>query len=400
MKILQLCNKVPFPPKDGGCIAMNNLTQGLIDQGCELKVLAINTKKHFVEIDKLPIEYCSKTNIEAVFIDTDIKTISAIRNLFSNRSYNIERFYSRAFADKLSNVLRSEKFDIIQLESLYVSMYVDVICKYSKAKIVLRAHNIEHKLWEHNALLAKNPLKKAYLNLLAKRLKKYELYSLQTFDSIITITKEDEIYFKKAGFSKAIETVPFGIDLKNNPENNLPTKDFSSVFHIGAMDWQPNIDGVNWFVNEVWDKILTKYPHLQLYLAGRNMNWELTQLKRSNVNVVGEVESASEFMQSKGLMIVPLLSGSGMRVKVIEGMALGKTIISTKIGAEGINHENNKNILIADTADEFVEAISRCLNDRSFADNVGANARLLVEMKYDNQKICKKLIDFYRSIIK
>jgi|ERR1019366_8549439 glycosyltransferase involved in cell wall biosynthesis len=400
MKILQLCHKVPYPPKDGGCIAINNLTQGLINQGCEVKVLALNTKKHFIDIDKLPIEYRSKTNIEAVFIDTEIKITSAIANLFSNKSYNIERFYSKVFADKLIEVLKSEIFDIVQLESLYVSMYVDIIRKYSKAKIIFRAHNIEHKIWEDNAQLAANPIKKAYINLLAKRLKKYELNCLNTFDSIITITKEDEMFFKNIGFPKTILTIPFGIDLKNNRENNLLATDFYSVFHIGAMDWQPNIDGINWFLNAVWKMVLVKHSQLKLYLAGRNMSNELKQRKISNVIVVGEVESATEFIQSKGLMIVPLLSGGGMRVKIIEGMALGKTIISTKIGAEGIDYENNKNILIADTADEFVEAISKCLNDKSFAESIGNDARLLVETKYDNQNICKKLFDFYQTIIK
>ncbi len=398
MNILQICNKVPFPPKDGGCIAMNNLTQGLTDEGHIVKVLSVNTLKHFIDIQKLPPDYRSKTNIEAVFIDTEIKIADAFLNLFTNRSYNIERFYSKVFENKLVAILKSERFDIVQLEGLYVSMYVDIIRKYSRAKIVLRAHNIEYEIWERAALLAKNPIKRAYLNLLTKRLKHYEISALHTFDAVASITKKDEKHYKDAGFVKAIETFPFGIDLKKSFENNSNNEEFPSIFHIGAMDWQPNIEGVNWFLNNVWGKLHLKHPDLKFYLAGRNMSAELKQLKMPNVIINGEVENAGEFIQSKGIMIVPLLSGGGMRVKIIEGMALGKTIVTTSIGAEGIDYENNINCIQADDADEFAEAVSKCISDKKFYNEIGKNAKILALKQYNNADICKRLIKFYKSL--
>jgi glycosyltransferase involved in cell wall biosynthesis len=399
MNILQLCNKVPFPPKDGGCIAMNNLTQGLIDNGHNVKVLAINTQKHFVDIEKLSSGYHSKTNIEAIFIDTEVKIIPAFFNLFTNKSYNVDRFYSKQFEQKLIDVLQSEHFDIVQLEGLYVSMYVDTIRNYSKAKIVLRSHNVEHKLWEQAMHLAKNPFKKVYLKLLATRLKRFELNSLKSFDAIATIAKEDELYFKGLGFKKAIQTFSFGIDLKKIIEKKSSTEEYPSLFHIGAMDWQPNIDGLNWFLNHVWDKVQAQYPELKLYLAGRNMSAEFKKQHKSNVIIVGEVEDAHEFMQSKGIMIVPLLSGGGMRVKIIEGMALGKTIITTSIGAEGVDCKSNENCIIANDATEFAAAISKCISDEIVYRQIGENAKMLVTQHYNNDDICKRLITFYKILI-
>ena len=117
MKILQLCHKVPFPPKDGGCLAMHNLTIGLIDEGHEVKVLSINTKKHFVDISKLSEKYTQASQIEAVYVDTDVKIVEAFVNLFKDESYNISRFYSLDFEKKLIEVLKQNKFDIVQLES-------------------------------------------------------------------------------------------------------------------------------------------------------------------------------------------------------------------------------------------------------------------------------------------
>lgn len=398
MKILQLCHKVPFPAKDGGSMAITNLTQGLTKEGNTVKLLAINTKKHFVDIEQLPAEYHSETGIEAVFVDTDVKAGAAFANLFSDDSYNITRFYSPEFENKLIEVLKSQRFDIVQLESLYVSMYTDTIRKYSNAKIVLRAHNIEHQIWELAAQLSNNPLKKIYLQLLAKRLKKYELNKLKSFDGIAAITKSDEAFFKKSGFSKPTLTVPFGIEMNDTVES-VP-EEYPSLFHIGAMDWQPNIEGITWFLNDVWNKIHAKHPHLKLYLAGRNMQkseWE--QLNKPNVIIVGEVDNAQQFILSKGILLVPLLSGGGMRVKIIEGLSLGKTIISTKTGAEGVECENNKHLFIANTADEFVEAISKCVSDKKLYLEIGQNARRLAIEKYNNVGICKNLIAFYKTIV-
>ncbi|MES2590865.1 MAG: glycosyltransferase [Bacteroidota bacterium] len=399
MNILQLCHKVPFPPKDGGCIAMNNLTQGLINEGHKVKVLAINTKKHFIDIQSLPSDYRLQTNIDAVNVDTSINITAAFANLFTDKSYNIERFFSKSFEEKLIETLKSKEFDIVQLESLFMCMYISTIRKYSKAKIVLRAHNVEHIIWERTAQQEKNLFKKAYLNLLAKRLKNYELQALQTVDAIAAITKKDETYFRKSVISKPIQTFPFGIDLNHTLQISPEKEEYPSVFHIGAMDWQPNIEGINWFLNNVWDKVQAKHPQLKLYLAGRNMSLEFKQLKKTNVIIVGEIDNAYQFIQSKGIMIVPLLSGGGMRVKIIEGLALGKTIITTQVGAEGIDCENNKNFIIANDAVQFSEAISKCISDKTFYSEIGKNAKILALQNYNNADICKSLTDFYKIIL-
>ena len=125
----------------------------------------------------------------------------------------------------------------------------------------------------------------------------------------------------------------------------------------------------------------------------------LRSLKMQNVIVEGEVPDSHKFINSKSIMIVPLTSGGGMRVKIIEGMALGKTIIATAVGAEGIEYENGKDILIANSEKEFVNTIDKCLNDLAFSDNIAKNARVLVETKYDNQKICNRLSDFYKTLL-
>lgn len=397
MKILQICSKVPFPPKDGGSIAMNMITHGLIAAGNDVQVLAVNTPKHFIKEDDLDAAYRIKTSFRSVFIDTSVKPLNAILNLFTGESYNITRFYSKEFERTLIGMLTAGKYEVVLLEALWVTVYLDVIRKYSDAKIIFRSHNTEFQIWERLASDAESPLKRMYLNLLAKRLKKYEVGMLNRYDAIAAISEADADCFKKLGCRIPIIHIPFGIDLQRYKVDR-PNQNEQSLFHIGAMDWLPNADGVKWFLNNAWIGISAKHPSLKLYLAGKSMPDWLRNLHMKNVMVKGEVPDAREFMNSGTIMIVPLSSGSGMRVKIIEGMALGKTIVSTSVGAEGIAYENGKNILIADTTEGFSDAIDKCLSDRSFSENIGRNARILVETKYDNQVLCNRLSDFLKSI--
>jgi hypothetical protein len=172
MKILILCNKSPYPPKEGGPIAMNAIIEGLIEAGHQVKVLAINTNKYFIKENDIPESYRQKTGIETVYIDLSIKPLDALLNLFSKDSYHVQRFISKEFEKKLISILQNDTFDIVQLETLYISPFIETIRENSKAKIVLRAHNIEHLIWERVAEISSNPLKKLYLKHLAKKVKK------------------------------------------------------------------------------------------------------------------------------------------------------------------------------------------------------------------------------------
>jgi glycosyltransferase involved in cell wall biosynthesis len=399
MNILQVCSKTPFPPKDGGSVAMNILTNGLIEAGNDVTVLAVNTPKHFVNEDKLDSIYKKKTKYHSVFIDTSIKPFDAFLNLFSTESYNIVRFYSKNFEAKLVELLKKNQFDVIQLETLWVAPYVDIIRNHSKAKIVLRSQNVEYAIWDRLATNTQNPLKKWYLKLLTKRLKTYEIGMLNKYDAIASITEIDAEQFKKDGCRLPIIHIPFGIDLKNYriDRSNI---EYPSVFHIGAMDWRPNAEGIKWVLENVWMNVQQKNPNLRLYLAGRNMPQWLLDYKMQNVVIVGEVADSQQFINSKSIMLVPLFSGGGMRVKIIEGMALGKTIISTAIGAEGIGYEHKEDILIANNSAEFIDAIISCSNNNMDADSLGTNARKLIERKYDNKIICEQLSDFYKELLK
>ncbi|MEO9531103.1 MAG: glycosyltransferase family 4 protein [Crocinitomicaceae bacterium] len=394
MKVLQLCNKPPKPEVDGGCIAMSNISEGLLAQGIELKILTVSTEKHPFEIEKINPEFVKSTQIEGIFLDTRINVIDAFSALVTADSYNVNRFFSPDFDKRLRELLQ-EDFDIIHLESLFMTPYISTIRQCCSAKIVLRSHNLEHLIWERLANSTGNKAKKMYLKHLASKLKKYEKRTINEVDGIAAISKEDTDRFLAFDCNKPLITIPFGIDLDDYKIVASERKERNKLFHIGAMNWEPNREAMNWFSDEIWP--LIKKEDLSFHMAGRYMSADFEKLASDNFKVHGEVDSVHDFMNDHDIMIVPLLSGSGMRIKIIEGMAMGKTVISTSVGAEGINCQHNKTIIIADTAKEFATAIKELIKDQSKVDRIGKAARKLVEEEYDNANIIKKLLEFYNS---
>lgn len=397
MRILQLCIRVPYPPVDGGSIAMYQLQRALYENGAVLKVLSFNTIKQLTDIDKLDKAYREMTRIEGVYLDNRIKPFAALFNIFTGESYHIIRFIRRDFEEALVRILQEEHFDIIQLESLYMIPYMEAIRKHSDAKVVLRTHNIEHQIWKRLANTCKNPLRKWYLNLLAERLRHYEQWALNRVDGIAAMTTEDELLLKQLGADVPTYVAPVGVDVNEYPVH--PSPDPKVVFHIGAMDWMPNQEGVHWFLNEVWPKVLTKVPDARLKLAGKKMPDYIKNYASSSVEVHDFVEDGKSFIGSGGIMIVPLFSGSGMRVKIVEGMAMGKAIVSTSIGAEGIGGSPGKDYLIADDVDSFTSQVIALLIDPGKQKELGANARNYAEKIFDNKAIGKKVIGFYQELV-
>ncbi|MEI6575013.1 MAG: glycosyltransferase family 4 protein [Bacteroidota bacterium] len=399
MKILVLCNKSPYPPKEGGAIAMNALVEGLARAGNQLRVVAVSSDKFPVKAEDIPSDYCQKTKLEIVHLDLSIKPVDAFMNLFSKKSYHVQRFTSTAFAQKLTRILKEDNFDIIQLETLYMCPYIPLIRRNSKAKIVLRTHNIEHMIWEEIARDSRNPIKRWYLSYLARKLKTFEIDALHDADGIAAITDPDADYIRSQASEVPVETIHFGIFPEEYKNDFKPQSLPRDIFHIGSMNWLPNEEGIRWFLKDVMPYVHHLHDDLKLYLAGRMMPDWLLNYGRNNVVIVGEVENAVEFMTQHGIMIVPLFSGSGVRIKIVEAMLAGRAVISTSKGAQGLSCRDGENIMIADTRDDFVSAISKCLADPAFAVRLGENARKYILAEHNNLIVIEKLMAFYAKLL-
>jgi polysaccharide biosynthesis protein PslH len=395
MKVLQISNKIPYPEKDGGAIAINAITEGLLKAGYEVKMLAMNTKKHFMDMTSIPEKFRKDRQLETVSIDTSIKPLSALIALLTGKSYNISRFQSEDFSKKLIEILRKEQFDIVHMEGLYLAPYLPVIRQHSKAPVIMRAHNIEWKIWHKLASEEKGVIKKWYLTKLSKQLRTYEERAINLFDGIATITNTDLEYWKKMGCKTPMAHIPFGVDVSRY----IPGKSKypNSLFYIGALDWLPNLQGIDWFLKNVWGKIITAFPTTQFHVAGRNMPDSLRTSNYPGVVLHGEIENAKAFMEEYDIMLVPLLAGSGVRIKIIEGMAMGKPIVTTSIGIEGIECALGEDVLVTDESAQFAEAVCRCLGDNTFKEDLGKNARMSIEQNGSMDEATAKLIGFYNE---
>lgn len=396
MNILVLCNKSPFPPSEGGPMAMNSIITGLIEAGHKVKVLAFNSEKYHVDINDIPKGYRESTRIEFVDVNLKISPAAAFKNLFSDESYHVQRFISQTYAEKLTKILDNETFDIVQLEMIYMAPYIDVIRKHSDATIVLRTHNIEHQIWERIAKKTRFFLKRWYINHLARTLKNYELSVIDKVDGIAAITYRDAAFFRGISATPVID-VPFGVDIDKFAADST-VKPSPTFYHIGSMNWMPNNEAIRWFLDNVWDSVLARIPDAKLYLAGRNMPKWLLKTKKRNVVVAGEVPDAKEFVRQHDIAVVPLLSGSGMRIKIIESMALGKPVITTIVGAEGIQYTEWEDVIIAENSAQMVEALCRMYQHPDEAEQIGHNARKLIEALYDKKKIINRLLLFYNEL--
>lgn len=399
LKVLQISNKAPFPANDGSSIAIYNMARGLSENKVELHLLCINTKKHFKADSVVPLEFKKNTKYASVYRNTNISPVGAFVNLFSGTSYFVSRFYFKGFADKLIMTLTKTDFDIVQLEGLFMGVYIDVIKKHSKARIVLRAHNIEHFIWKRHIANEPAIFKKNYLALQNKRLKKFELRILSKVDAVVPITKTDEQELKALGCDKPMYSCITGVDISEYQSRHNLTVKPNTIFYFGSMDWLPNQEAVKWFLDNCWEKINHEAPDARLIIAGRGMPLDFFHITRPNVNIVENVENGKDFFRQHQVMIVPLRSGSGLRIKIIEGMAFGKAIVSTSVGAEGIKCVHRNNILIADNANDFVSSVLELLRNADTRKTLQKNAAAFAAEQFDNSKVVAGLVNFYKKLL-
>lgn len=398
MHILILTNRIPYPLKDGGSLAMHYFIEGYLEAGVRVSLLAMNTTRHHVNTSFLPPVYKSLEHFQAITVDNRVTPWGAFINIFQpGRSYNIQRFDNQDYRTALKKLLTSVQFDFVQLESLYLTPYVATVREYSRAKVILRSHNIEYKIWQRLYHQEQKVLKKAYLRLLTRRLKKYELAHLEDYDIILPISNVDRDFYQAQHIKTPLYTQTFGIKITNQPTIQDITPATVKLYHIGAMDWQPNLDSVKWLIDEIMPEVFKTHPQTILYLAGRNMPASLMNDTSPNIIVEGEVEDAYAFEQNKHILLVPIMSGSGVRIKIFQGMAIGKAVITTPVGVEGIDVSHKEHLLVADNRDEFIKYIRFLLDNPEEIKRLGCNGARTIREQYNRDIQIRELLDFLQE---
>jgi glycosyltransferase involved in cell wall biosynthesis len=383
MRILVLTPRLPWPPIDGGRIAMARLAEGLVCAGADVEILSLNPRKHRVPtVAPMPVQ------------TVDIDTSRILAPAFTkNVPFIVARFVSKEFRDALRATLQRFAPDIVQVESPFLLPYVDAIRAESGARVVLRSLNVEFRIWEGLARSERNPLRRIALRRVASSLRTYEVRQLDTPDAIVPISEDDADDYRRLGCTRPIHIVPCGVAVAAAARRAIA----NSVGFIGSLDFRPNQEAAQWIVSELWPRVIERMPEARLSIAGSSAP-EWLRRRMSNVDFRGAVDDATAFMSEMSVMIAPLFAGGGMRIKVLEAMALAKPIVATTLGAGGLDVAHGRDILIADDAAAFADAVALLLRDRKAAARIGEAARETARVRYDNDALATALLRFYDSL--
>jgi len=387
MRILILTPRLPWPPIDGGRIAMARLAEGLVRAGADVEIVSLNPRKHRGAV-------LAPVPLQAIDIDTSRIIAPAFAAMTSEVPFIVGRFVSNDFRSALRATLRRFVPDVVQIESPFLLPYVDAVRNESNARAVLRSLNVEFRIWETLARVERNPLRRIALRRIASSLRKYEVRHLDTTDAIVPISEDDEDDYRRLGGTRPMHVVPCGVTVAE-PARDVPIP--NSVGFIGSLDFRPNQEAVEWIIGELWPRVIKQVPEARLSIAGSSAP-EWLRRRMTNIDFRGTVHDATAFMYSMSVMIAPLFAGGGMRIKVLEAMALGEAIVATTLGAGGLDVEHGRDILIADDATAFADAVALLLRDPQTAARIGNEARKTVRSRYDNDVLARGLLNFYESL--
>jgi len=397
MKILQLTKKLIAPIKDGESLAIHTLSRGLVDQGCEITLLALNTKKHYSKAKFSHPDLEHYKEVHSIDINTDIKPAAALLYFIYRKSYNIARYYSEEYENKLIQLLKNNDFDYIILETLYMSAYAETIRRNSNTKIVLRSHNLEYEIWSDLSKKTEG-FKGWYYSHCASRLLDYEKKKFKTYDLLLSISSTDAKKYKDLGYKGDHLSIPVGLDLNKYQKFKSDCKQIKKLGYIGSLDWKPNTEGLDWFFKEVWFELLDVFPEIEFHLAGRNPNRNASYGRLKNTFYQGEIDSALEFISELDVVVVPLLSGSGIRVKILESLAMSKIVFATPKGLEGIDYVNKKDLCVFNNTQELISGLKELMDNQEARLNIQSNAMNLVKKNFSSEVLSERLVSKLKSL--
>jgi glycosyltransferase involved in cell wall biosynthesis len=355
-RILQLSSQFPYPPDDGRRIATWNLSRCLAYNGYHLDLVCLAKEAREESTHRAAL---AEVFVSVVKVPKDVQRQypkDLVVSLATGTSYMARKYYSARLAAGLRERLRAQRYDIVLIEDLYMGVYLPVLREHpgSVGRVILREHNIEHELFGRAASQAANPLLRGLLRREARLLRAFELALVQEVRDVRAISRRDAAILQALGAGGAVTVLDPFIDVDSyRPLLDTPVEP-CSVVSVAHMSWPPNVNGILWFLEKVWPGVVRLYPRARFYIVGKNPPPGLRRLAGRNVIITGYVADEKPFLARAHLFIVPLWEGSGVRIKILTALAMGKEVLSTSVGAEGIPWPG---LLIEDRADAWVTRI-------------------------------------------
>lgn len=330
---------------------------------------------------------------------TIAQAINYLRHLPSTAPYAVTKFTSPAVQGLLSKWDREGRFDVAVCDFLSASLNFP---HASQTPAVLFQHNVESALWQRQAKHEASLVKRLVFKLEANKMTRYERAAVRKFQRVIAVSDHDRDLMSKMTDREQISVVPTGVDLKEYAAVSTETgyrADNQNVLFLGSMDWEANVDGVDYFCRRVWPSVLADVPHAKFYVVGRNPHARVTDWASESVEITGRVDSVLPYLEEAAVFVVPLRIGGGTRLKIYEAMAAGKAVVSTTIGAEGLDVHHKEDIVLADTEKALSAAVIDLLRDAELRRRLGeAAARLAAQ--YDWAIIAQRFEEILFDVAK
>ena len=394
---LNLVSTFPYPPHSGRDVRVWSIYSHLSSRIHQTLLCRI-----FEPEDKLNLMHRGSENLhfENICIRRPGLFQKVIKGLsFLSKPYPLMAagWYFYSMKRHLSDLLKVNTFDIINVETTWLGVYWPIIRKH-KALKVLSLHNLEEELLWREAKTLPVGVKKCIFLHDALKMYFFETRMINCFDMLFVTSERERLKLLKRNPDLHIEVAPNGVDC--DKIQKLPISNNREILFVGAMNYLPNVDGVMFFVKEILPLLRHKFTNITFRVVGKSPSREIRKLNsQPGITITGEVDNLEPYYRHCALCIVPLRSGGGTRLKVIEAMAYGRPVVSTSIGCEGIDVQHEKNILIADGPVEIFHAISRVLYQPNLVDFLVTNARSLVEEKYSWAKIADGMYEEYNRLI-
>lgn len=395
LRILVLDEEFPFPPDSGKRIRSFNLLRRLAKMH-EIHYLAYGRS------DSISYAAFKDAGLHPVAVPNMIPDKSGplfyarlAANLLSGLPYIVTSHYSELFKTEMMHLIGDLSFDLILCEWTPYAQYVRDIENIPR---VVVAHNVESRIWRRYFDTEKNPAKKWYISRQVAKLEKFEKEIFDTCEGITAVSQSDACEITGICPGARVQVVDNGVDLEYFNHRAGPIDKDGLVF-VGTMDWRPNQDAVTYFVKEIFPLIREKRPTVHAVFVGRKPpEFIMAYNNIEGIKIVGSVEDIRPYVRGAAIYIVPLRIGGGTRLKILDAMAMQKPIVSTVVGAEGLDVSDGKNILLADSAESFADRVLELLNDGELQARLAQNGRTLVEEKYGWDSLAVKLERFLQEV--
>lgn len=398
MNILIISPSFPFPPDDGVKIRLFNLIKRISQKHSVALLSFVGSvdEMHYVSVLS---QYCSA--VETVVLQRRsrwAKIFELIYALFSGVPLESRLAFDQEMADKTRALLAARHFDIVQIEHTFMAPYNEMIPSSSDTKRVISIIDIGFIQFRRMFKVEKRLLSRIrwFANWLIMRT--WEIRVLGAFDKCIAVSSLDKQLLKRINPKLDISVIENGVDIDRFeplPEN----EDKKTILFIGVLDYEANVDAALYFYSEILPLIKKHFQQIKWFIVGKRPLQSIRNLaKDRNVTVTGYVNDILSIYRSCDISVVPLRAGGGSRLKILEAMALGRAVVSTTLGKEGLDVIDGRQLFIADTPEEFAQKTIRLLTDKNLYTNLVREGRKYVEAKHGWDAIADHLLKVYEDL--